>query len=218
MEIGSLPENVLSLRKPQKEWRLEIANSPDLAQDPDAKLVEDCKGRRVAAYQRLYDVHGARMKSIALNILENTADAEDAVQEAFLKIFRSVGRFRGECAFATWIYRVLVNACYDLMRKRQRRKPEVQEDKLPPGILDLSVPSASDPPLRLTLEQHLRKLSERRRTVFLHFEVEGFKHREIAGILNISEGKSKTVLFEAKKELQRLIWKPDVPARSAHEA
>jgi len=218
MEIGPLPENVLSLRRLQKERRLGITNSPGLAQDPDANLVEDCKSRTAVAYERLYDAHGARMKSIALNILGNTADAEDAVQEAFLKIYSSVGRFRGECAFATWIYRVLVNACYDLARKRQRRKPEVQEDELPPGTPALPVTCSSDHPLRLTLEHYLGKLSERSRTVFLLFEVEGFKHREIAEILNMSEGKSKTVLFEAKKELQRLIWKPDASARSAHEA
>jgi RNA polymerase sigma factor (sigma-70 family) len=105
-----------------------------------------------------------------------------------------------------------------MARKRQRRKPEIQENELPSGALELSVSSSSDHPLRLTLEQHLGKLSERSRTVFLLFEVEGFKHREIAAILNISEGMSKTVLFEAKKELQRLIWKHDLSARFVHEA
>lgn len=197
---------------------MEIPDDAGSAQFPDANLAADCKARSVAAYERLYNIHGARMKSIALNILGNTADAEDAVQEAFLRIYRGVGRFRGECAFTTWIYRVVVSACYDLARKRRRRKPEIQKDELPPGSLELPVSSALDHPLRLTLEQHLGKLSERSRTVFLLFEVEGFKHREIAEILNISEGLSKTVLFEAKRELQRLIWKHDMPARFVHEA
>lgn len=169
------------------------------------ELAEECKKGRMWAYERLYDVHGARMKSIALNLLGNVSDAEDAVQEAFLKIYRRAGSFKGEAAFATWIYRVLVNACYDLMRTRQRRKPEVQE--LMPGAEAVGAREVCpiDHPLRLTLEQSLGKLSWRNRAAFLLFEVEGFRHREIADILNISEGTSRSVLFEAKQELQRLI-------------
>lgn len=197
---------------------MEIPDAAGSAQFPDANLAEGCKHHSVAAYERLYNIHGARMKSIALNILGNRADAEDAVQEAFLRIYRSVGRFRGECAFTTWIYRVVVSACYDLARKRHRRKPEVQENELSSGRLEWPSSGTADHPLRLTLERHLRKLSERSRTVFLLFEVEGFKHREIAEILNISEGMSKTVLFEAKRELQRMIWRHNMPARFVHEA
>jgi RNA polymerase sigma-70 factor, ECF subfamily len=168
-------------------------------------LAEDCKAGRMSAYERLYDAHGARMKSIALNLLGNVLDAEDAVQEAFLKIYRSAGGFKGEAAFTTWIYRVLINACYDLMRVRRRRKPEAPEAM--PG-LEKTIPAPSggaDHPLRLTLERSLKQLSRRDRTVFLLFEVEGFRHAEIAEILNISEGTSRSILFEAKHELQRLI-------------
>jgi RNA polymerase sigma factor (sigma-70 family) len=70
-----------------------------------------------------------------------------------------------------------------------------------------------DHPLRLTLQQHLEKLDKRSRTVFLLFEVEGLRHREIAEILTISESMSRIVLFEAKRELQKLIWKDDMSAR-----
>jgi RNA polymerase sigma-70 factor (ECF subfamily) len=197
---------------------LESSSCPDFLLNPDAKLAEDCKSGCLAAYERLYNAHGARMKSIALNLLGNTADAEDAVQETFLKIYRSVDRFKGESAFTTWIYRILVNASYDLMRKRQRRNPEVQEAELEPGTLELSAASPADHLLRLTLENSLKKLSDRTRTVFLLFEVEGFKHREIAEILNIPEGTSKNLLFEAKKELQRLLWKLGQSPRSTNEA
>ena len=65
----------------------------------------------------------------------------------------------------------------------------------------------------MTLQQHLGKLDKRSRLVFLLFEVEGLKHREIAEILNISESMSKTVLFEAKRELQKLIWRDDTSER-----
>ena len=196
---------------------MESSSYPDFLLNPDAKLAEGCKSGCVAAYEQLYNAHGARMKSIALNILGNTSDAEDAVQETFLKIYRSVDRFKGESAFTTWIYRILVNACHDLVRKRQRRNPEVQETELEPGTLELSAVNPADHPLRLALENSLKKLSDRNRTVFLLFEVEGFKHREIAEILNIPEGTSKNLLFEAKKELQRLLWKSGQSLRSTDE-
>ena len=169
------------------------------------ELVEDCKNGTLAAFEHLYEVHGARMKSVAFNLLGNVQDAEDAVQDAFLKIYRSVGSFRRRSSFTTWIYRVLVNACYDLMRTRRRREPEVPERAPGLGAVDKTTGGCADHPLRLTLERSLRNLSERQRTVFLLFEVEGFRHREIAEILSIAEGTSKCILFEAKQELQQLI-------------
>jgi RNA polymerase sigma-70 factor (ECF subfamily) len=213
MEICLLQDNVLSLRKLDKERCLEIPGDQSSAQILDAKLAEDCKGRSMGAYEQLYTRHGARMKSIALNILGNMADAEDAVQEAFLRIYRSIGHFRGESSFKTWIYRIVVNACYDLARKRDRRRPEVQERDLRSRKLEIPAPGGADHPLRMTLQQHLGKLDKRSRLVFLLFEVEGLKHREIAEILNISESMSKTVLFEAKRELQKLIWRDDTSER-----
>ena len=117
----------------------------------------------------------------------------------------NVRHFKGQSAFTTWIYRILVNACYDFARTRRRWTQERSET----DFEDRLSTSASDPPnhlLRLTLERSLEKLGERMRTVFLLFEVEGFKHKEIAEILNISEGASRTLLFEAKKELQGFLW------------
>ncbi len=210
-------ENVLSLRHPRKEMSLEAPGNADLALDPDAKLAHDCRSGSLSAYEQLYSLHGARMKSIAMNMLGNTCDAEDAVQDAFLKIYRGVDRFDGRSAFATWIYRILVNVCYDLARKRRRRKAEVQESELQSRSFERSASGTSDHPLRLTLERSLEQLSERSRSVFLLFEVEGFRHREIAAILNIPEGTSKNLLFEAKKQLQKLLWRSDQSGRYVSE-
>jgi RNA polymerase sigma-70 factor (ECF subfamily) len=154
------------------------------------------------------------MKSIALNLLGNFSDAEDAVQEAFIKIYRGVASFRNESSFSTWIYRVLVNVCYDLRRRRVRR-PEATGLDAGNAEADFAAPATPDHPLRLTLEKSLARLKERNRTVFLLFEVEGFKHREIAEILNIPEGTSKNLLFEAKRELQKLLWQTRKPAEAA---
>ena len=128
-------------------------------------------------------MHAPRMKSIAWNLLKNTGDAEDAVQEAFLKIYRGAKTFRGGAAFSTWTYRVLVNP---------------------------AAPTRTDHPLRLALEKAVTRLKPRHRAVFLLFAVEGFTHGEIGRILGIPEGTSKTFLFEAKKTLQRRLG-PQIP-------
>ena len=89
-------------------------------EDREAELLEGCRAGDTAAFERLYEAHGARMKSVAANLLGDLADAEDAVQETFLKVYRGAASFRGGSMLSTWIYRVLVNSCYDLLRKRSR--------------------------------------------------------------------------------------------------
>lgn len=180
----------------------------------DSELLEGCRAGDLAAFEALYERHAPRMKSIARNLLGNTADAEDAVQESFLKIYRNAATFRGGAAFSTWIYRVVVNACYDALRRRRSRPagpPLETEDGR-----EIALPVApSDHPLRLALEKSVARLAPRHRAVFLLFEVEGFTHGEISRILGIPEGTSKTFLFDAKKKLQRWLAARPAPARTA---
>jgi len=151
-----------------------------------------------ASLVELYETHGGRMKSIAMNLLGNTTDAEDAVQEAFLRIHRAAAGFRGGSAVSTWAYRILVNVCYDAMR-RGRRRPEspLPEETALPRSAD------ADTPLRLAIEQSLTKLERRERSAFLLCEVEGLSHREAAEILDVNPNTSRTLLFRAKRKLQK---------------
>jgi RNA polymerase sigma-70 factor (ECF subfamily) len=139
-----------------------------------------------------------------MNLLGNESDAEDAVQESFLKLYRGLPGFKGGSLLSTWLYRILVNTCFDLGRRRAH-SPEVPEDADEGGAARArreAGASPPDPPLRLTLERLLDGLDPQPRAVFVLFEIEGFKHREIAGILGIPEGTSRYALFEAKKRLQ----------------
>lgn len=165
-------------------------------------MAELCRRGDRVGYERLYETHSARMKSIAWNMLRNRQDAEDAVQDTFLKVQRSIHTYNGQASFSTWVYRILVNTCTDTQRSRQRQTEEL------PGDL---VGRAPNVPLRIALERALAQLSERHRTVFLLAEVEGFMHSEIATILNIPLGTSKGWLFEARRELQRLLSKGSDP-------
>ncbi len=150
----------------------------------------------------LYQRHGERMKSVARNLMGNEPDAEDAVQEAFLKAYRSARDFRGGSKVSTWLYRLLVNTCYDSLRKR-RRRGELQTLEDAAEAQSMAVP-AEDHASRLALERSLARIGERRRTAFLLFAVEGFTHGEIGEILEVSESGSKSLVFEARKQLQRL--------------
>lgn len=147
------------------------------------------------------------MKSLAFNMLGNVADAEDAVQEAFLRAYRARSEFRAGAALYTWVTRILINTCYDVGRRRATRRGDASMDADVP--FDVPVP-ASDHPLRLTLERAIEQLSPIYRDVFLLCEVEGFTHREVAAVLAIPEGTSKARLFEARRQLRTTIRGPEI--------
>jgi RNA polymerase sigma-70 factor (ECF subfamily) len=180
------------------------AGEATAAAGSEEELLESCRRGDVAAFERLYGMHGERMKSVALNLLRRESDAEDAVQETFLKVYRGAASFRGGAALSTWIYRILVNTCYDLLRRKKRR-PEDALEPVSGGEHPAAGSAADDHPLRLAIEQSLGRLAPRQKTVFLLAAVEGFSHREIAQIMDVSEGASRTLLFEAKRRLQELL-------------
>jgi len=184
------------------------------AASEDAALAAACRSGDLRAYERLYATHGARMKNLARNVLGNPIDAEDAVQETFLKVQRSIAGFRGQSSFVTWTYRILINTCYDARRSRLRKKEVANHDSEETPRFEPRAPGAH-PSLRMALERALAKLTQHQRDVFLLYEVEGFRHAEIAGMLEMSETASKNTLFQAKKNLRQML---EPPRSSAAEA
>jgi RNA polymerase sigma-70 factor (ECF subfamily) len=166
-----------------------------LERQSEQSLLSACRRQDVAAFETLYCQHGARMKSVAYHVLRNRQDAEDAVQEAFVKAYRSILEFRGDCSAASWLCRIVVNVCYDHLRKRSREPVLAIEP-------EASVPSAN---LRMALEEALSLIHPKHRMVFLLYESEGLRHAEIATVLDIPEGTSKAWLFEAKQHLKRIL-------------
>jgi len=181
----------------------------------DLSIAAACLSGDLNGYERLYRWQGTRMKNLARHLLGTQSDAEDAVQETFLKIHRSVASFRGQSSFVTWAFRILVNTCHDLRRSRVRRKENVQaeSDELPPALEPQA--AVTHPALRLALERALVRLTQHQREVFLLYEVEGFRHSEIADLLEISEAASKNTLFQAKKNLRGMLEPPSSRAREA---
>jgi RNA polymerase sigma-70 factor, ECF subfamily len=206
----------------ERETRVEPAEQRSAAPSPDAAapnmedsaLAAACFSGDLRAYESLYAMHGARMKNLARNILGSTSDAEDAVQETFLKVQRSIATFRGQSSFVTWTYRILMNTCYDARRNRIRKK-EIASDDSETGAIPEPRAAGGHPTLRMALERALAKLTRHQRDVFLLYEVEGFRHAEIAGMLEITEAASKNTLFQAKKNLRSML---EPPRNSAAEA
>ena len=179
-----------------KVTREDIAETHD-----DRRMAAACAAGDSQVFEQIYRTHGRKMKSIAFNHLGTAADAEDAVQETFLKIHRAASTYSGEASFSTWVYRILINTCFDILRKRKRRGDESAIDELP----ERTAPNV-DNVKKMTLRKMLNDLPEQRRTVFNLFEIEGLSHAEIASILDITEGNSKWILFATKKQLQEQ-WK-----------
>jgi RNA polymerase sigma-70 factor, ECF subfamily len=168
----------------------------------DLALAQACAKGDSAVFETLYREHGTRMKSIAFNHLGSRADAEDAVQETFAKVHRSASTYNGTSSFSTWLHRILINTCYDMLRRRQVRPQESDLEAV------LGAPEegtrTSDDVLKISLRAMLDKLAPPRRSVFLLYEVEGMSHREIAAALGIQENYSKWLLFMAKQDLRKL--------------
>src|SRR3989440_1153350 len=212
--ISSMPRERGTRVEPSEHFAGGPSPAVGDARSEDAALAAACRSGDLRAYDRLYTLHGARMKNLARNVLGNPSDAEDAVQETFLKVQRSIASFRGHSSFVTWTYRILINTCYDARRSKLRKKEVATDDdsEQTPRI-EPRAPGAH-PSLRMALERALAKLKRHQRDVFLLYEVEGFRHAEIAGMLEITEAASKNTLFQAKKNLREMLEPPR--SSSAH--
>ena len=131
------------------------------------------------------------------------ADAEDLLQEIFLLAYRKLPDFRGDSTVGTWLYRLAMNRCLDHLKSRQTRASAASS---PLDEEVMASKMASDSGIRrLDLERAIARLPEGARAAFLLHDVEGFQHQEIASILGISEGTSKSQVHKARLRLRALL-------------
>lgn len=132
------------------------------------------------------------------------ADAEDLLQEIFLQAYRKLSEFSGDSSVGTWLYRLAMNRCLDHPKSRQTRTSNATtqlDDEIVPGRT-----RATDGCIkRLDLERAIARLPEGARAAFLLHDVEGFQHQEIAAILCISEGTSKSQVHKARLKMRALL-------------
>ncbi len=181
-------------------------------EESEHSLVQRAQSGDENAFARLFQLHKKRVYSVCLLMTKDLAEAEDLTQEAFLQVFRSVGSFRGDSAFSTWLYRVAVNTV--LMKLRRRKAPPVLslDEPMSPESPSLRRDvGKGDPHLsgaidRIALRRAMRELPDGCRKIFVLHEVEGYQHNEIAQMLDCSVGNSKSQLHKAKMKMRDLLF------------
>jgi RNA polymerase sigma-70 factor (ECF subfamily) len=177
------------------------------ARADEMALVERCRNGDLAAFEEVYRAHSGRLFSVACRMLGNPADAEDLLQEVFLSAHRKLDTFRGDSALGTWLYRLATNQCLDYLRSRAGRSNQLTdalEDE--PGLADASSRGLAERAVtRMDLERALTKLPEGCRAAFVLHDIEGLEHREVAEVLGIAEGTSKSQVHKARLRLRALL-------------
>lgn len=170
--------------------------------DSDAPLVERCRAGDAGAMQQLYTRHHGRLYAMALRLTGSRADAEDVVQDTFLRAWRALDRFRGGARFGTWIYRIALNRCRDV---HAGRRPDVELDEGDGQPAGGAAAAGGDGIARRRLQAALAELSRGYREVLVLHDVMELRHPEIAGILDIDVGTSKSQLHKARARMRRLL-------------
>lgn len=179
------------------------SNVPRDARLADLELVRRIVNGDESAFETVYRQHAARLYGLVSRMVGARGEAEDLLQEVFLMAYRKIGGFRGDSSLGTWLYRLAVNHCLDVLRSRQARMDDhtesIDEPERPPLASPVPVLSAVG---RIDLERAIAALPPACRAVFLLHDVEGLAHQEIASMLGISEGTSKSQVHKARVRLR----------------
>ncbi|MCS6886032.1 MAG: RNA polymerase sigma factor [Acidobacteriota bacterium] len=157
----------------------------------------------LTAFEELYRRHSRKVYNLCMRMTCNKSEAEDLTQEVFIQLYRRIGSYRGEAAFTTWLHRLAVNQVLMKLRKSQFRFETTTED----GELPLPEETEAALPLidSIALDKAIASLPVGYRTIFILHDVEGYEHEEIAKILGISVGTSKSQLHKARLKLRKIL-------------
>lgn len=217
---------------PLPRWALALANNSGLAGGTGASLatvnslpnlnertlVAEAQAGSRAAFEELVHRYDRDVLRLALNLMKRPEDARDVYQEAFLKVYRNLHRFRFECSFYTWLYRIVTNVCLDQLRRRQARPedqaPESNSGNHEEGITDFFERQREHRPtldperqlfgkeIQARIASAMERLSPRERLVFELKHYQGLKLRAIGDALGTTEETVKNSLFRATRKLR----------------
>jgi len=185
---------------------------PEWADLPESDAIRQAQRGDAGAFERIYQLHCRRVYALCLRMAGNPTEAEDLTQEAFLTVLRKIRTFRGESAFSTWLHRITVNLV--LMRFRRKTPLESSPEKsVEPdgdsgwqrekfGGPDFQLAGSID---RVNLERAIERLSPHHKLVVELHDIQGYKHKEIAKIMDWSIGNSKAQLHRARRRLRELL-------------
>ncbi len=178
-------------------------------------LLEKAKKGDVEAFEELIAGYQKRVFNIALKMIGNHEDASELAQETFIRVFKSIGKFKEESLFSTWIYRIATNICLDELRRRKGRKEvSLDEDiKLENGDVSRQIEDTGPSPEAIAERNELRRkvndaiglLTEEHRLVIIMRDIQGFSYEEIAKITGCPEGTVKSRINRARQSLKQLL-------------
>jgi RNA polymerase sigma-70 factor (ECF subfamily) len=201
-------EDAKSLTVPETPSKKEAKqNKKSEAGASDFALAQAAAGGEMAAFERLYERHHRRVYSLCLRMTQNPPEAEDLTQEVFIQLFRKIGSFRGESAFTTWLHRLTVNQVLMHFRKRSVKDEKTTEEGETPEQIVPGTEHYDRMPVvdRIALDKAIAQLPRGYRTIFVLHDVEGYEHEEIATMLTLSIGTSKSQLHKARRKLRDLL-------------
>lgn len=173
----------------------------------DYQLTQSAAAGDMSAFEELYARHSRRVYSLCLRMTQNVTKAEDLTQEAFIQLFRKVGSFRGDSAFTTWLHRLTVNQVLMHFRKRSVKLEKTTEEGETPEQTVVGTANPNQMPVidRIALDKAIAQLPPGYRSVFVLHDVEGHEHEEIAQMLGVAVGTSKSQLHKARMKLRALL-------------
>ena len=192
------------------------AAGPATAVD-EASLIRAAQRGDEDAFERLVHAHDEGVLRLAMNLLRSPEDAQDVYQEAFLRVYRNLHKFRFDCSFHTWLYRIVTNLCLDQLRKRKVRREESPAVETNNGIRDRleTLPerrAENDPQRRLMsaeiagrIQSVLADMTPRERLVFEMRHYQGMRLRAIGESLGASEEAAKNCLFRATQKMRTAL-------------
>ena len=197
--------------------KFEAGHSPiDAGEPDDGELVKRCQAGDSSAFNDLITRYRSKVFTMIYGMVQNEQDAWDLAQEGFLKVWKSIHRFKGESSFYTWLYRIMTNVTIDSLRRKGIRGEAEFDDRIAPVNVEpgsRTTPSSSPLPnkkleyreIRERIDEAIAKLSPEHRAVIVMKEIEDLQYSEIAEILSCSLGTVMSRLFYARKKLQSLL-------------
>lgn len=171
--------------------------------NPHAELIEQCRQGDREAFYRLYKLYSKSMYNVGYRIVNNTGEAEDVLQEAFISAFRNLHYYRGDATFGSWLKRIVVNKAINAMKKRRMEQLPDSEDF---DVAEVEMQEERDFPFSVeSVRMAIAALPDGYRAVLSLYLLEGYDHSEIAEILGISESTSKSQFNRSKKKLRTIL-------------
>lgn len=175
-----------------------MRNMPSRFTQPDKKLIERCKADDAEAIAELVNGLNGYAYTLAFRILLNEEEAKDAVQDTFIKVWKSIGNYSDKYLFTTWLYRIVVNTCIDRLKQNKRTISIGLEDEFSDDVVEAIEQREAVRRIR----QLSRGLSEKQRLVFTLVDLQGLSLSDAAEVLRMGTGQVKSNLYYARKKIR----------------